>query len=171
MFFLYQILPLSEPPAEGWGDIRGSRGGAGHAGPRCGPEPGRSGQPRVCARAWVGKRPPASPRPAPLGFCSAVGRRRPQPEARAPLAGSWHRHGPGWHPQWYPGIGCGRLGSSERRGRWAGPGPLGFSPEPFSQGELGTRARKGGGESTAGGFVSAAGLQTLHKMEGGGGWR
>lgn len=52
-------------------------------------------------------------------------------------------------------------------GAGEGLGPLGFSPEPFSQGELGTRARKGGGESTAGGFVSAAGLQLLHKMEGG----
>lgn len=42
---------------------------------------------------------------------------------------------------------------------------LGFSSESFGLGELGTGALTGGGKSIAEGFVPAAGLPTLRKME------
>lgn len=61
----------------------------------------------------------------------------------------------------------GAWGRAREEGAGEGPAPLGFGSEPFSQGELGTWAGRRGGEGAAGGFVSAAGLQTLHRMEGG----
>lgn len=61
----------------------------------------------------------------------------------------------------------GGWGQAREEGAGEGLGPLGFSSEPFGLGELVTRTGKAGGENTAGGFVPAAGLRTLHKMEGG----
>lgn len=52
------------------------------------------------------------------------------------------------------------------RGGVDGLRSLDLSSEPFGLGEIGTRAREGDGETTAGGFVLAAGLRTMHKMEG-----
>lgn len=58
-------------------------------------------------------------------------------------------------------------GRGQARERDAGESlrPLGFSSEPCGLGQLGKRDGKEGGESTAGGFVPAEGLRTLHEME------
>lgn len=61
----------------------------------------------------------------------------------------------------------GGWGQAREEGAREGLRTLGFSSEPFGLGELVTRAGKAGGENTAGGFVPAAGLRTLLKMEGG----
>ena len=174
MFFLYQILPLSEPRAEGWGDIRGERRASWARGStlwtriralRAAPglrlglglSLGREAASGLAAPsasvALLGGRPGAarSPRPGPLSREDGTGR------------------GPGGTLSSTLALAAGGWGPAREEDAGEGLGPLGFSSEPFSQGELGTRARKRGGESTAGGFVSAAGLRTLHKMEGG--WR
>lgn len=61
----------------------------------------------------------------------------------------------------------GGWGQAREEGAREGLRTLGFSSEPFGLEELVTRAGKAGGENTAGGFVPAAGLRTLLKMEGG----
>lgn len=63
---------------------------------------------------------------------------------------------------------AGAKGEKRELGLEVGGGrrPLDLSSEPFGPGEIGTRAREGNGETTAGGFVLAAGLRTMHKKEG-----
>lgn len=128
-------------------------GAPGSPGSPPGPGPGSSLGPRCAPRLCGSARPEAQ--------------RRPQPGARTPLRDAGTGRGPADTQSDTLTLAKGGWSQTGEGGAGDGLGPLGFSSEPLSRGDLGTRARKGGGERTAGGFVWAAGLQILHKMEGG----
>lgn len=119
--------------------------------------------PRPGCRAGLrrGGRDSLGPRCAPRPCDAGLGRRaarslRPGPRtSEAVTAGTQSRT---WR------AGCGQ---AREEGAGEALRQPGFSSESLGLGELGTRALTGGGKSIAEGFVPAAGMPTLRKMEGG----